>query len=416
MDATVEAQFRQIREQFYLEGVRIEVALRRNGDPGYVYKVGCLLALDQGNNVERIQAALPGTRRTDEPAPGDLVVLSIDDLDDGHLSVPEALDVLDAKLGADNPALRGGPQLAQPLYVHTLARLCPADEPTLPPGNLPGPWPPPCPPDQHAQDVKIFVVDTGLMEDFTVAAYPWMKDVTGEPDPLGNLAPGGLRLIDRPYEGHGTFVAGVAKCMAPAAQIDVSNLFSEKGAELETKIVDTITRLLPKDPQIISLSAGTYTRNNEGSLAFDLFHTLHPDITLVAAAGNEATSDPFYPAAYPWAISVGALAADERHLAWFSNFGPTVDVYALGEGLVNAYTSGQYTYQWPPKAPGQVTFSGMACWSGTSFSTPLVAGLIASRMARTGENSAAAAQAVLAAASMQRIPGIGPVLRPCDAP
>jgi subtilisin family serine protease len=263
--------------------------------------------------------------------------------------------------------------------------------------------------------VRVGICDTGLRQDYDPARHQWLAGVDGEPDPLGPVLPGGAHSIPQ-YSGHGTFAAGVARCMAPGATVYVSNHFTKSGGELEYVIIEKLEQLIrDQAPQVVNLSAGTYTRHNWIPLAFGEFRRRNPDITLVAAAGNDATDRKFWPAAFPWAVGVGALGTDQQHRAWFSNYGDWVDVYALGEGLVNAYASGVYTYQEPPKRPARQTFDGMARWDGTSFSAPLVAGLIAAEMARSGNSASAAAQALLTKAQGQRIDGVGPALFPCDA-
>jgi subtilisin family serine protease len=261
--------------------------------------------------------------------------------------------------------------------------------------------------------VKVGVCDTGLLEGLDPLRYDWLAGVTGDPDLLGPVLPNGRREIPQ-YTGHGTFIAGVVRGEAPGAGVVVTDHFTTSGGELEHVIIRKLDELIRTHrPDIVNLSAGTYCRNNRPPIGFEVLRRRWPEVTLVAAAGNDATDRPFYPAALDWVVSVGALGPDLQHRAWFSNYGDWVDLYALGEGMVNAYATGEYTYQEPPRRPAKQQFQGMARWDGTSFSAPMVAGAIAARCAATGESSRVATDAVLAGAPV--IDGVGRAVLPGNA-
>ena len=137
----------------------------------------------------------------------------------------------------------------------------------------------------------------------------------------------------------------------PPPEIFVNDHYSASGGELEHVIIDKLEQLAQQSPDIINLSAGTYCRRNWTTLGFETFRERHPDITLVAAAGNESTSRQFYPAAFPVDDLGWCSGADQQHRAWFSNYGDWVDVYALGEGIVNAYAVGDKLSSHPSGRP-----------------------------------------------------------------
>jgi subtilisin family serine protease len=258
------------------------------------------------------------------------------------------------------------------------------------------------------------MADTGLLAD--AASHSWLAGaVAGDLDPLPPLAPGGTQPIP-PYTGHGTFVAGVARCMAPAADVIVTNAFAIAGSTLESDLVPRLVAALGLGVDIFHLTIATLTRNDLPLIAFEAWLKLlrqYKGVVCVVAAGNNGSRRPTWPAAFSEVVSVGALAGDWRSRASFSNFGGWVDVYAPGRSLVNAYATGAYTCHVAPYTGQDRTFYGMAKWSGTSFSTPVMTGLIAARMSRTGENGQQAAAALLAEARSRAIPGVGAILLPC---
>jgi hypothetical protein len=406
-------QVNHIVSAFAEQSVPINVVPAGDGGVDHMHAEGQLLVRDE--HVPAVHELLnPGVEFSADQVrritPGVSLVTSANG--GTRPTVPAALDQIDQLLGTG---------IATPDHVLTVAPggPCPATEPqevyyeTEPYPSVRT--------ENSGAGIRVYVADTGLLKD-AEAGHPWLKGVQRAPNPDGTEQawdPAGIDLDGvttiPPYAGHGTFVAGVIRCLAPHADVMVSNIFQVAGSVLESDLVAELDRALAWGADVFNLSITAATRLNLSMLSFDNFRRRlqqYKGAVCIVAAGNDGSPVPVYPAAYPEMLSVGALGADWRGRARFSNYGGWVDVYAPGRDLVNAYATGPYEcHEYPYK--GQIrNFYGMARWSGTSFSTPVVTGLVAARMSRTGETGQEAAAALLAEARANAVPGVGAILLP----
>lgn len=325
---------------------------------------------------------------------------------DRWASVDEACAAADRELG------RGVVTPDHLLYLVPAGTTCPATEPE--PVHSPcRPYPDPIRNPGDGAGVLVSILDSGLF-DGAAAGYAWMNGVRGEDEETYTSGP---NPTIRPYAGHGAFSAGVVRTMAPGAEVSVFHTFTPTaaGTTYESELASDLLTALGEGPDIISLAFGTYSRADIPLLGIDVLESqlgCRSDVVLIAAAGNDSQRKPFWPAAFSWVTSVGALDRNWADRAWFSNYGPWVSLYAPGEDLVNAYPKGEFVCKEPPNKDQRRHFSGLARWSGTSFSTPMVAGMVAARMSATGESASEAVAALKAEAAQHAIPRVGPVLTP----
>jgi subtilisin family serine protease len=226
------------------------------------------------------------------------------------------------------------------------------------------------------------------------------------PDLAAAMVPGKNTRTDRgdysspdtDTNGHGTHVAGIIAAranngkgiagVAPDAQIMPVKVLDSDGSGWMADVIEGIIWAAQNGADVINMSLGGPDADFSAA-AIEFAQSR--GVVVVAAAGNEGSNTPMYPAALPGVVSVSALD-DDGSLASYSNYGDTVDIAAPGSQIVSTVPGG---------------YSGM---TGTSMAAPHVAGVAA--LIR-GYSPSADVQAVLVttavSAALGRQAGVGVV-------
>ncbi|MCL4418616.1 S8 family peptidase [Patescibacteria group bacterium] len=165
--------------------------------------------------------------------------------------------------------------------------------------------------------------------------------------------------------GHGTHVAGIAgaitnNSIGVAGTGYSTNLISVKvldssGSGYYSWVANGIIWAADHGAKVINLSLGgtssSFTLSNAVSYAWG------KGVVIAAAAGNNNSTQPLYPAYYSQVLSTAATDQNDQK-ARFSNYGRWVKIAAPGVDIFSTYNNGDYT-----------------TLSGTSMATPFVSGL-----------------------------------------
>lgn len=216
-----------------------------------------------------------------------------------------------------------------------------------------------------SEQLQVAVIDTGVN-----AAHPDAGRVAGGYD----FVNGDADATDD--NGHGTAVAG---CISPVTNnaLGIAGL-SWNSVVLPVKVLDAsgsgsysaiangIIYAADWGARILNLSLGG--TSNSTTLQNAVNYAWNKGCVIVAAAGNNGNSTAFYPAACNNVVAVSATRSNDTRPTW-SNYGSYVDLSAPGENIWTLDNGTGYRYI-----------------SGTSFSSPIVAGVLA-LMASTGPRS-----------------------------
>lgn len=201
-------------------------------------------------------------------------------------------------------------------------------------------------------------------------------------------------------EFHGTWVSGViaanphgdrsAVGVAPNAKLLPVRVFGLGGKITSDSLIEAIGYAAERGADVVNMSLGGLLPDED--LTDQLFHVLdtHPNLLIVASAGNESLDGSAFPAAIPGVVSVGATNLNGNR-AFYSSFGGRLDVVAPGGettlksngGILTTGGTGVAGF-WEgiaaPKQGWSIALDPLGNYvqvQGTSFSSPNVAGVLA---------------------------------------
>lgn len=211
--------------------------------------------------------------------------------------------------------------------------------------------------------VRVAVIDSGVSK-----THP---DLASKLDDGMNVTGGPLGDTDAPFNTHGTHIAGIIGASTNNGQGVVGISWGSRivpvkaanpiGFTSDVWLAEGLVWAADTDVDVAVLSFGLGAPSDV--LADAVRYAYERGVVIVASAGNTGTRGVLYPAAYPEAIAVGATDNTDT-LASFSSFGPEVELVAPG---VNIFSTRHLAFD-----PHTYGFE-----SGTSMSTPIVAGIAA---------------------------------------
>jgi thermitase len=156
--------------------------------------------------------------------------------------------------------------------------------------------------------------------------------------------------------GHGTFVAGLVHLVAPSAELMPVRVLDSDGNTDTFTLATAMVWAADHGADVVNLSLGQSGSSTLLKDAVDLLWSR--GVLSVGAAGNEARSRDSFPGAAKCAIDVTSTGRTDL-ISSFASTSSNIDVAAPGEDMVSNFP---------------FSGTGVASWSGTSMSAPLVAG------------------------------------------